>query len=54
MRFNEDLATRPAWLPPSGTGARLSVLSWWAACDAGAEVEGFARCVGSGACAKGH
>ncbi len=29
LRFNEDLSTRPAWLPPQGGSVGGSLLSWW-------------------------
>ncbi len=31
MTFNEDLATRPHWFPPSSCAARLAVADWWEA-----------------------
>lgn len=39
LRFNEDLSTRPAWLPPQTGGLGPSLLGWWEqhamACDTG-------------------
>lgn len=39
LRFNEDLSTRPAWLPPQTGGVGPSLLGWWEqhamACDTG-------------------
>ena len=29
MRFNEDLSTRPAWLPPQRGPIAGSLLGWW-------------------------
>ena len=29
MRFNEDLSTRPAWLPPQRGPVMGSLLEWW-------------------------
>lgn len=29
MRFNEDLSTRPPWLPPQGSPPAEQMLSWW-------------------------
>jgi len=29
MRFNEDLSTRPAWLPPQRGPVTGSLLGWW-------------------------
>ncbi len=29
MRFNEDLSTRPAWLPPQAGPVTGSLLGWW-------------------------
>ncbi len=29
LRFNEDLSTRPAWLPPAAAPCRLAVAEWW-------------------------
>jgi hypothetical protein len=29
LRFNEDLALRPAWLPPALEEPRLAVAEWW-------------------------
>ncbi len=29
LRFNQDFATRPAWLPPCGASAQLGVMAWW-------------------------
>lgn len=34
LRFNEDLSTRPAWLPPHSGSARLAIPSWWDQADA--------------------
>ena len=36
MRFNADLQTRPAWLPPTAAAAHLAVLHWWEALPAAA------------------
>lgn len=40
LRFNEDLSTRPAWLPPCGDPWGGALIDWWHAqhftqCDAG-------------------
>jgi len=29
LRFNEDLSTRPSWLPPSTAGPSLDLADWW-------------------------
>ena len=29
LRFNEDLSTRPSWLPPQECGVGTSLLHWW-------------------------
>lgn len=29
LRFNEDLSTRPTWLPPQGASPAAQGLSWW-------------------------
>ena len=29
LRFNEDLSTRPPWLPPCGGSVRGSLMDWW-------------------------
>ena len=34
MRFNEDLSTRPIWLPPQGGYLAGNLLSWWEQQDA--------------------
>ncbi|KAL3145468.1 hypothetical protein ABBQ32_003295 [Trebouxia sp. C0010 RCD-2024] len=44
LRFNEDLSTRPAWLPPCGDPWGGALIDWWHAqhftqCDAG-----YGRC----------
>lgn len=38
LRFNEDLATRPAWFPPSAAGPALALADWWQ--EDCAEIEG--------------
>jgi len=44
MRFNEDLAVRPAWLPPAGAAPRHAAAAWWdAQCGAPAAPGGAAR-----------
>ena len=39
LRFNEDLSTRPAWLPPQAGPMGAALLGWWeqhsTAADAG-------------------
>ena len=29
LRFNEDLSTRPPWLPPCGVSVGGSLMDWW-------------------------
>ena len=29
LRFNEDLSTRPPWLPPDSGECRLAIPLWW-------------------------
>ena len=29
LRFNEDLSTRPPWLPPDSGECRLAIPRWW-------------------------
>ena len=29
LRFNEDLSTRPVWLPPGRCAVSENLLSWW-------------------------
>ena len=44
LRFNEDLAMRPPWLPPAGCSPRFALPHWWGAQHADAPVrEGLAR-----------
>ncbi|KAK9804253.1 hypothetical protein WJX72_003568 [[Myrmecia] bisecta] len=43
MRFNEDLSTRPAWLPPLAASPGLQVAAWWATA-AHMQWPGYAQC----------
>ncbi|GIM01385.1 hypothetical protein Vretimale_6211 [Volvox reticuliferus] len=45
LRFNWDLSTRPAWLPPGQEGPSAAVLEWWRSRAAGKICgQGYGRC----------
>ncbi|KAI8469814.1 MAG: N-acetyltransferase B complex non catalytic subunit-domain-containing protein [Monoraphidium minutum] len=40
MRFNQDLQTRPSWLPPAPCAAHIAVMHWWEASGGAGSVAG--------------
>ncbi|KAL3136699.1 hypothetical protein ABBQ38_005934 [Trebouxia sp. C0009 RCD-2024] len=44
LRFNEDLSTRPAWLPPCGGPVGGALIDWWHAQHSTQFDAGFGRC----------
>ncbi|KAK9902038.1 hypothetical protein WJX75_002093 [Coccomyxa subellipsoidea] len=44
LRFNEDLSTRPAWLPPDSGRPSLALARWWSSQPDQQTSHGYGRC----------